>query len=253
MLRSVTLARLFFLLACLFAAQACTSKEGQQSGGEAPGGKVLVLGLDGADWEILDRLEAQGAIPSLARLRREGAWGVLQSEEPMLSPILWTTIATGRPPTEHGILGFLTQREGRVEPVRSDERKVRAFWNVASEAGRRVGVMGWYASWPAEPVNGFLVSDRAGTHQIAGGAPRAASGLAWPENLVPEVEALRTQVEREIDAKAAARYFTAAGAGSAVINVDQAAMAARSCVPSWSSTKERMASRDRTRVREDEV
>jgi Tfp pilus assembly protein PilF len=218
----VTLARLFFLLACLFAAQACTSKEEERSGGQAPGGKVLVLGLDGADWEILDRLEAQGAIPNLARLRREGAWGVLQSEEPMLSPILWTTIATGRPPTEHGILGFLTQREGRVEPVRSDERKVRAFWNVASEAGRRVGVIGWYASWPAEPVNGFLVSDRAGTHQIAGGAPRAASGLAWPEELVPEVEAMRAQVEREIDAKAAARYFTAGGAGSAVIHVDQA-------------------------------
>src|SRR6185369_1943441 len=161
----------------------------------------------------------QGTLPNLARLRREGASGVLLSEEPMLSPILWTTIATGRSPSEHGILGFLTQQAGHVEPVRSDERKVRAFWNVASEAGRRVGVIGWYASWPAEPVNGFLVSDRAGTHQIAGAAAPTATGLAWPESLVPEIETMRAEIEQAIGNTEAAHYFTAGGAGAGMIHV----------------------------------
>ena len=88
---------------------------------------MLLIGLDGADWEIVDRLASAGRLPNLGRLKREGAWGVLRSEEPLLSPIVWTTIATGRPPADHGIIGFLTERNGRTEPVRSDERKVRAF------------------------------------------------------------------------------------------------------------------------------
>src|SRR5262249_20595189 len=154
--------------------------------------------LDGADWEIVDRLASAGRLPNLGRLKREGAWGVLRSEEPLLSPIVWTTIATGRPPADHGIIGFLTERNGRTEPVRSDERKVRAFWNVASDLGVPVGVVGWYASWPAEPVRGFLVSDRAGSHQVGGGAGAPSAGLAWPPDIVPEIERERGAVDREV-------------------------------------------------------
>ncbi|HEX5042008.1 MAG TPA: alkaline phosphatase family protein [Candidatus Polarisedimenticolaceae bacterium] len=212
---------LLLLVLCPFLAS-CGRPAGESKEDVAVKGKVLVIGLDGADWEILDRLESKGTIPNLARLRREGASGVLRSEEPMLSPILWTTIATGRSPVEHGILGFLTQQAGHVEPVRSDERKVRAFWNVASEAGRKVGVIGWYASWPAEPVNGFLVSDRAGSHQIAGAAPTGGStAVAWPETLIPEIETMRAEIERAIGTTEAARYFTAGGAGAGTIHVDR--------------------------------
>jgi len=103
-----------------------------------PRGKLLLIGLDGADWKILDRLAAAGRVPTIDRLRREGAAGVLRSEEPLLSPIVWTTIGTGRTPLEHGITGFLTIRDGKTEPVRSDERRLRAFWNVASDFGVRV-------------------------------------------------------------------------------------------------------------------
>jgi tetratricopeptide (TPR) repeat protein len=166
-----------------------------------------VIGLDGADWEILDRLEREGRIPNLAKLRREGAWGVLRSENPLLSPIVWTSIATGRHPEDHGIVGFLTKRDGVEEPVRSDERRVRAFWNVASEQGVSVGVVGWYASWPAEPVKGFLVSDRAGAHQIAGDAGTATTGLAEPPDVAAEVERVRKEVARAIGNDQAAAYF----------------------------------------------
>jgi predicted AlkP superfamily phosphohydrolase/phosphomutase/tetratricopeptide (TPR) repeat protein len=172
-----------------------------------PLGKVFILGLDGADWRIIDRLEEQGRLPNLARLRREGAWGLLRSEQPLLSPIVWTTIAAGRHPLDHGIMGFLTARDGKTEPVRSDERRVPAFWNLAGRLGFKVGVIGWYTSWPAEEVNGFLVSDRVGYHQVSGSSERASAGLAYPQSLYGEIEPVWRQIEENMDGQAAARFF----------------------------------------------
>jgi hypothetical protein len=62
----------------------------------APRDEVWIIGLDGADWEILDPMIERGELPNLAKLREDGAYGRLRSEEPMLSPMLWTSIATGR-------------------------------------------------------------------------------------------------------------------------------------------------------------
>jgi tetratricopeptide (TPR) repeat protein len=209
--------RRLLLAALLPLAVACS---GPSPGGLPPSSdtKVLVLGLDGADWEILDRLEREGKIPNLTRLRREGAWGVLRAENPLLSPIVWTSIATGRHPEDHGIVGFLTKRGGVEEPVRSDERRVRAFWNVATENDLSVGVVGWYASWPAEPVKGFLVSDRAGSHQIAGGAGRATTGLAHPPEVAEEIERLRAEIDRAIGPPQATSYL---GPGSLPLPPDK--------------------------------
>lgn len=183
---------------------------------------VYLIGLDGADWEIIDRLGAEGRLPNLERLRREGAWGVLRSEEPLLSPVVWTTIATGRSPLDHGIVGFLTSRDGATEPVRSEERRVRAFWNILGDLGSSVGVIGWYASWPAETVNGFLVSDRLGGHQVEGAAVPVHSGLVSPESLLPEVERARDEVFGGVGPQQAARYFstTGRGTGGEMVRID---------------------------------
>ncbi len=188
-------------------------------GAVSPAGKVLIIGLDGADWEIIHRLASRGRLPSLSRLEREGASGVMLAEEPLLSPVIWTSIATGRPPLEHGIVGFLTSRGGATEPVRSDERKVRAFWNVASELGVKVGVVGWYASWPAETVDGYLVSDRVGSHQVAGTAAGAATGLVYPDSLLPEIEEQRARVDREIGDKEMVRYFARGEGGGTTVRI----------------------------------
>ncbi len=142
--------------------------------------RVLLIGLDGADWEIIDPLAAAGLLPNLARLRQEGAAGILSSEEPLLSPIVWTTIATGRGPLEHGIFGFLTRRGGATVPVGSNERRVRAFWNILGDVGLSAGVIGWYASGPAEPVTGYLISDQVASHQVSGSAAAATVGATWP-------------------------------------------------------------------------
>jgi predicted AlkP superfamily phosphohydrolase/phosphomutase/Tfp pilus assembly protein PilF len=130
---------------------------------------VLFIGLDAADWMILDRLTARGRLPAFAALKARGAWGNILSEEPMLSPILWTTIATGKHPGKHGILEF-TERDaasGKDLPVTSDKRRVKALWNILSEHGRTLGILGWWATYPAEWVNGILVSERIG-YQLFG-------------------------------------------------------------------------------------
>ena len=70
---------------------------------DAPHAKVLLIGLDGAEWDRIDPLIAQGELPNLARLKRDGVHGPLESFEPILSPIIWTSIATGKTPEKHGI------------------------------------------------------------------------------------------------------------------------------------------------------
>jgi predicted AlkP superfamily phosphohydrolase/phosphomutase/tetratricopeptide (TPR) repeat protein len=126
------------------------------------GRKILLVGLDGADWQLIDPWIKEGKLPTLARLKARSAWGNLKSMEPILSPLLWTTAATGRPPQEHGIVDFLVKdaSTGQKVPISSRFRKVQALWNIFSTMGRTVDVVAWWASWPAEPVDGVVVSDR---------------------------------------------------------------------------------------------
>src|SRR6185437_13458590 len=56
--------------------------------------KVMVLGLDGATWDVLEPLIREGLLPNLARLREQGSWGVLGSVFPPLSPVAWTGVMT---------------------------------------------------------------------------------------------------------------------------------------------------------------
>jgi len=126
------------------------------------GVKIAILGLDGADWEIIQPLLDRGELPNLARLKARGAWGNMKSMFPMLSPLLWTSVATGQPPEKHGIIDFLGKdlRTGGEAPVSSRWRKVKALWNIFTDAGRSSAFIAWWATWPAEPVNGYMVSDR---------------------------------------------------------------------------------------------
>ncbi len=147
---------------------------------------VLLIGVDGADPDILDRLIAAGRLPNFARLKREGAWGRLRSIEPLLSPLVWTTIVTGRKAHEHGVLDFVEfDEKGALTPVSSASRRVPALWNVLTEFGRSSGFIGWYASYPAEATKGFVVSDRLAFHQVR--TARAAQGATHPESLVAEL------------------------------------------------------------------
>jgi len=103
------------------------------------GPRVLLVGVDGADPDVLDRLIGSGKLPTFARLKREGAYGRLRSREPLLSPIVWTSIATGRKGQDHGVLDFVEAAEdGKPVPITSSRRRVPALWNILRDGHRRV-------------------------------------------------------------------------------------------------------------------
>ncbi len=159
-----------------------------------PTSPVVLVGLDGADWDVIDQLISQGKMPNLARLMAQGSYGELETIEPILSPIIWTTIATGKGPEDHGITWFMerdVKAGGRI-PVSSRMRQCEAIWNVASANGKQVGVVGWWASWPAETVNGWVISDHVAFHGfgLRGDSVKTELGRTYPETLDAEVAAL---------------------------------------------------------------
>ncbi len=161
--------------------------------------QVLLVGWDGADWKMIDPLLEQGQMPNLQRLIDGGVMGNIASLAPMLSPILWTSIATGKCADKHGILGFAEPdgTTGKVRPVTSTSRKCKAVWNVLSERGLKVGVVNWFASQPAEEVNGYIVTDRF--PQAVGPPDKEwppVAGSVHPENLLEELCKLRVHPAR---------------------------------------------------------
>ena len=165
--------------------------------GKKPQQEVWILGLDGGDWDILEPVIAAGRMPNLKKLRDEGAWGVLRSEMPLLSPVLWTSIATGRTPDRHGVTWFMsTTSDGQKIPISSRSRQVRAIWNVANENKLTAGVIGWWATWPVEPIDGFMVSDYVGWHSFGiTGRGVEDAGKVWPEAWAKDVAAMMPQPE----------------------------------------------------------
>jgi len=122
--------------------------------------KVLLLGLDGASWDFMRPMIERGALPNLGRMVREGVHAPMASELPCLSIVLWTTVATGKRPEEHGITGWSFEEEsGEKGAMNSSHRRAEALWTIVSRAGGRAGFVNWWATWPAEPVRGYIVSD----------------------------------------------------------------------------------------------
>ncbi len=188
--------------------------------------RVLLIGLDGADWRQLDLLMSEGRLPTFRKLVNEGVRAPLRTLLPTWSPRLWNTVSTGCRPEAHGVLDFteasvpglsrgvqrlrkeaLLPDHGGVRelvevafrfgllhevPVTSCQRRKPALWNLAGERGRRVAALNWYASWPAELVNGYLVSDNNPSRasyleRKFGGAIEGSSGFTYPESLLDEL------------------------------------------------------------------
>ncbi|HZM68931.1 MAG TPA: tetratricopeptide repeat protein [Candidatus Cryosericum sp.] len=124
--------------------------------------KVLVVGVDSYTWRIAEPLMQQGRMPHLRSLVARGARANLRTINPILSPVIWTSIATGMKPSRHGIVDFVvTARDtGQLIPVTSRMRRVPALWTLLSRQDVDVDVVAWWATWPAETVRGRLVTDR---------------------------------------------------------------------------------------------
>jgi predicted AlkP superfamily phosphohydrolase/phosphomutase/tetratricopeptide (TPR) repeat protein len=123
--------------------------------------KVLLIGWDAADWKLINPLLDQGLMPTLEDFVNHGVIGNLATLRPILSPMLWNSIATGKRPDKHGIHGFMEPdpQTGGVRPTTSTSRKVKAIWNILTQRGYKSHVLGWFAGHPAEPINGVSVSD----------------------------------------------------------------------------------------------
>jgi Flp pilus assembly protein TadD len=144
-------------------------------------GRLVVMGLDALDWTIVDDLVGRGLMPTMAGLLHRSAQAVEEVPAPLISPVVWTTIATGVPPEVHGVLDFLEPNPagGGPRPTTSDARKVPALWEMAAAAGRSTAVIGWWATFPAHaPPGGTVYSDRL-TEQLLGLTSRVP-GLADP-------------------------------------------------------------------------
>lgn len=141
---------------------------------------VIFVGLDGADWQLLDTYLADGTMPNLARIVASGSSGVLETEHPPLSPLIWTTMMTGRSPLDHGILDFtrFNPQSHEKEPITSDERLTPAIWNMLTAGGKSVAVFGLWATYAAEPVHGINVSDRLFT--FLSSDRRRPAGVVYP-------------------------------------------------------------------------
>lgn len=121
---------------------------------------LWLIAVDGASWDLLTPLLAKGQLPNMAALMERGAHGTLLSEEPMISPALWATIATGMPRFIHGVLNFVEKRPGRWQGETAGplHRRSPALWEHVGAAGGRSTVIGWFGSYPAEPIAGRYLS-----------------------------------------------------------------------------------------------
>jgi len=162
---------------------------------------VVLIGVDAFDWTLIDPLLRSGRMPNLARLVERGARANLRTLRPILSPVVWTSIATGMRPSRHGVVDFVvTARDsGALIPVTSSVRRVPALWEILGAQGVDVSVVAWWATWPATPVPGKMVTDRV-AYQLYRGAlgeedwssddPEADRGKTHPPDLIETIRPL---------------------------------------------------------------
>jgi tetratricopeptide (TPR) repeat protein len=145
--------------------------------------KVLLIGWDGAGWTHIHPLLDSGAMPNLCRMIERGIMGDLRTLTPDCSPLLWSSIATGKYADSHGILDALEPDPvtGGVRPATRDSLRAHQIWDILAHQGIRTQVIGWPATHPAQgPAT--CVSD---------GFAKDFPGSVYPPDLASEIGALR--------------------------------------------------------------
>jgi predicted AlkP superfamily phosphohydrolase/phosphomutase len=122
--------------------------------------RVLLVGLDGATFDLIEPWAVSGDLPHLAHVIESGTWGRLRSTTPPATFPAWTSLMTGVNPGQHGVFDFTRRLPGRyaIEFLNATYRQRPSVWRLLSDAGLRVGVMGFPATYPPETINGFLIS-----------------------------------------------------------------------------------------------
>ncbi len=191
--------KLFYSVAalalCLGLAASC------RPGGSPNDQKVFLLGVDALDWEMVNTLRSQGLLPNLDRLIQKGVSAQIDTNDEGGSAVYWTSVATGQKRAKHGIMDFIYKdpQNGEINPVTGNQRKTKAFWNILSENDISVGIVGWYVTWPAEKVNGFMVSSyftwTDAQPTVRGMVYPDEAKMIYPQSLAGDVKEAVTQAE----------------------------------------------------------
>lgn len=144
--------------------------------------RVAVFALDGADWELLKELADDGRLPNLKALTQGGTTGSVTTIQPTVSPMLWTTVATGLTPDRHGVIDF-TDRTSHA-PIDSSSRRAPALWDIADAFARPTEVVNWWTAWPPTSKTGVFF-DTPG--------PELPTAI-YPPTLGPRAQALSIPV-----------------------------------------------------------
>jgi hypothetical protein len=157
-------------------------------------GPLILLAVDGMEWSVATPLLNAGRLPNLASLMARGSFGYLETMSPTYSPVVWTTIATGKPPGEHGIKHFVYTEGGATRYYSSGHRATKAVWNILSDYGLTVHVLGWWMTFPAEAINGLMVA-QTNTTGVLDDPKRAL----WKGSLLRGVEGQVSPVARQTE------------------------------------------------------
>jgi predicted AlkP superfamily phosphohydrolase/phosphomutase/tetratricopeptide (TPR) repeat protein len=176
--------------------------------------KLLLVGIDSADWKIIQPLIDSGGMPGMQRIVEEGTSGNLATLEPQLSPMLWTSIATGKMAYHHGVPGFteVDPATGRVVPVSAATRTCRTLWEILGEQGLRSHVVSWFATHGERDLPGCMVSNMFGhlpnvkPDSDPADWPPPPPGTYWPESLADSMNDLRVS-PHELDPDEVIRLF----------------------------------------------
>lgn len=144
-------------------------------------GKVLVIGLDGATFDLIQPWAEAGHLPTLAKLMAEGAYGHLRSTIPPMTAPAWTSFATGVNPGQHRLYDWIARQPGsyKFTPVTALDGKAPTLFKLLSQRGRRVCSLNVPMTYPPTPVNGLMVSGMP--------APSLKNSVTYPESLLDEI------------------------------------------------------------------
>ncbi len=145
--------------------------------------KVLLIGVDGATFDLIRPWAEAGILPTFRQLMTQGATGELQSVMPPVTPAAWGTLATGMNQGKHGLFDFYARRDGSYESmvVDASHRHGVSLWRLLSQAGLRTVVFNVPATYPPEPVNGAMVSGLL--------TPTLATDASQPVELLADLKA----------------------------------------------------------------
>ncbi len=122
--------------------------------------KVVVIGFDGATWNLLKPWAEEGKLPTLAKLMREGVWGNLRTTHPAVTSPAWKCYSTGKNPGKLGVFEWFVFDAGAttIKAANSTSFKAPNVWDYLSSSGYKCGVINMPQTYPPSKINGFMIS-----------------------------------------------------------------------------------------------